>query len=366
VAIRQMVMAPGNRVRELAGFAVSGIARFQLDYGAPDVAALNGAERIDGYLKTAWEHAEYIHQAFEPRGRSRTEEEINGILESCALQITELERIENEANGIDVIDWRVSLLQDAMDVATGELARRVPGVLFDHLQQSEPVPIREAFDFPLFGITPITPPFIFAGQQLQSLLALGRGLRDIAEGKNPGKHEETLESLESIGKIPISLRRLNHLMKRQLRRLQDLRDGGGFGFTVELFFLALRQFSSASLTPESKKMLYLGTFKVITSGWMDSRDSFGTQGILLDLVCDLVVEARGPFSDFPYPAYIVDKLLELVGKIVDGHGGLYAHINDAVEELRNVYSNNLGVQKGLRDKALKAIQPPPQDVALTS
>ena len=372
VAIRQMVMAEGNRVRALAGFAVSGIARFQMDYGAPDVAALNGAERIDGYLKTAWEHVEYLHRALEPWYQARGGEKIKNVLEGCEFQISELERIGNEADSMIDVDWRISLLQDAMDGATGELTRRLPGVLFGQLQQSEHIPIREAFDFPLFGSTPITPPFIFAGQQLQSLLALGRGLRDIVEEQNFDRHEEILESLESIGKIPISLRRLNHLMKRQLWRLQDLRDGGGFGFTVELFFLALRQFSSASLTPKSKKLLYLGTFKVITSGWMDSRDSFGTQGILLDLVCDLVIEARGPFSDFPYPAYIVDKLLELVGKIVDGHEDSYAHINDAVEELRNAYPREsafwgLGLQERalLRDKALEAIQAPPQDVVLT-
>jgi hypothetical protein len=43
MAIRPMVMVEGNRVLELAGFAMSGIACFQLDYGAPDTAALNGA-----------------------------------------------------------------------------------------------------------------------------------------------------------------------------------------------------------------------------------------------------------------------------------------------------------------------------------
>jgi hypothetical protein len=43
VAIRPMVMVEGNRVLELAGFAMSRIACFQLDYGAPDTAALNGA-----------------------------------------------------------------------------------------------------------------------------------------------------------------------------------------------------------------------------------------------------------------------------------------------------------------------------------
>jgi len=260
---------------------------------------------------------------------------------------------------MDDVDWRISLLQDAMDGATGELTRRLPGVLFGQLQQSEPIPIREAFDFPLIGSTPITPSFIFAGQQLQSLLALGRGLRNIVEGQNFYGHNEILESLESIDKIPISLRRLNRLMKRQLRRLQDLRDGGGLGFTIELFFLALRQLSSVSLTPESKEILYVGTFKAITSGWVDSKHSFGTQAILLDLVCDLVIQGRGVFSDIAYPTFIVDELLELVRKMVDGHGGLHAHINDAVEELRNFYPGESTVWGlALLDRALEAIIPP--------
>jgi hypothetical protein len=59
VAIRQMVMAENNRVRALAGFAVSGIARFQLDYNAPYAAAFDGSQRIDEYLKMVWMHRGY-------------------------------------------------------------------------------------------------------------------------------------------------------------------------------------------------------------------------------------------------------------------------------------------------------------------
>jgi hypothetical protein len=33
-----------------------------------------------------------------------------------------------------------------------------------------------------------------------------------------------------------------HLMERQLWRLQDLRDGGGFGFWVELFFPVVNKY----------------------------------------------------------------------------------------------------------------------------
>jgi hypothetical protein len=354
VSIRRMVMAEGNRIGEFAGFAVSGMARVQLDYGVPDAAAFDGAEMIDEYLETAWGHIEDLYRAFEPWDKIRDGDEVRNVLGGCELQLSELERIGNEAKGIDDVDWRISLLQDAMDAATHKLMRRLPGVTYDEIRQSRPILVTEAFDIPLFGSTPITPQFIFPGQHLRPLLALGRGLRNILEGRNIEKHKETLENLEAVGKVPIPLRRLNHLMKRQLWRLQDLRDGGGLGFTVELFFLALRQLSFASLSRESKRGFYICTFKVITSHCMDHKYSSGTQGILLDLLCDLVIHGRGLFSDFLYPAYIVDEFLELVRKMVDGHGGSHTHINDAVQELRNVSSMECA-DEGLRDSALRAI-----------
>jgi len=358
VAIRKMLMAEGNRVRELAGFAVNGIVRLRSDPDISDAAAFNSAQTIDEYFKTAWEQVEDLHRAFEPWDQNRTGEEIRNILEGCELQVSELERIGNEANGMDDVDWRISLLQDAMDGATDKLTRRLPGMSFNELKSSGPIPISEAFDFPVLGRTPITPQFIFPGQQLQPLFALGRGLRNIVDGRNSEQSKEILENLESISTIPIPLRRLDHLMKRQLWRLQDLRDGGGLGFTIELFFLALRPLSLASLTLESKRILYLGTFKVITSGWMNYKHSVGTQGILLDLVCDLVIQGRGIFSDFLYPAYIVDELLDLVEKMADGHGGSHAHINDAVQELQNADPGEC-VDEDLRDNALRAITSPP-------
>jgi len=351
VAFRQMVMVEGNRVRELAGFAVSGIARFELVYGAPDAAALRGTRRIDDYLITAWERLEDLHLAFEPWDQNRTGEEIGNILRGYEDQISELERIANEANGLEDVDWRISLLQDAMDEATHKLTRRVPGVSFNELKPSGPIPIKDAFAFPLFGSTPITPQFIFPGQQLQGLFALGRGLRDIVEERNPDKHAETIESLKTIDKIPVPLRRLKDLMTRQLWRLQDLRDGGGLGFTIELFFLALRRLPSTSSSPEMKQVFYTGTFKVITSNWENSAHSSGTQKILLNLICDLVVKSRGVFSDFTYPAYIVDMLLELVGYVVNGHGNAQPHINNAMEELRNVNPRDF-MDRGLRERAL--------------
>jgi Family of unknown function (DUF6535) len=364
VAIRQMVMVEGSRVRALAGFAVSGIARFQLDYGAPDTAAFNGAQRIDGYLKTAWQHIENLHRTSKPGDLNRTEEEIEEILRDREVSISELERIEIEAGGIEDVDWRISLLQHAMGTATHELTRQLPGVSFNDLGPSDPVPKRNVFDFPLMGGTPIPPQFIFPGQQLQGLFTLGRGLHDIVEEQNAEKNVETVESLAFIDKIPVPLRRLKDLMIRQLWRLQDLRDGGGLGFTVELFFLALRQLSSAPSSPELKRVFYVGTFEVITCGWETIADLCGTERILLNLICDIVIKSRGVFSDFPYPDYIVDMLLELVGKMVDRHGNARPQIHDAVDELWGVNSRNM--DRGLRDKALLALGPFPLPMDVSS
>jgi hypothetical protein len=352
VAIWKMV--DGNRVQELARFALAGIARFQTDYGGPDTMALAAAQGIDDYLMKAWEPVLELHLAFEPWSQNRTESEIREILNEHDASILELERIAIEAVGVEDVDWRISLLQDTMDGATNELTRRLPGVFFNELKPVAPIMISEAFDISSVETTPVPPQLIFPGQQIQCLCTLGRRLRDIIEGQNNETHEETLRSLESLREIPVQLRRLNYLMKRQLYRLLDLRDGGGLGFTIELFFLALRQLSSTTSLSELKEVFYTGTFKVITSNWEKSKDSAGTQRILLDLLCDLVIRSRGVFSDFSYPPYVVEMLLDLVGKMVKGHGGSHLHINEIIDELTNDRMWNR-MDSSLRDKALSAI-----------
>jgi hypothetical protein len=135
--------------------------------------------------------------------------------------------------------------------------------------------------------------------------------------------------------------------------LLDLRDGRGLGFIIEFFFIAFRQLSS---TPSSSKLkvFYTGTFKVITSNWEKSKESVGTQRILLELLTDLVIRSRGVFSDFPYPPYIVDMLLDLVGKMIKGPRSSHRHINDVIQELEDEISWKR-MDNGLRDKVLGAI-----------
>jgi hypothetical protein len=388
VAIWKMI--DGDRLQVLAKYALDGIARFQTDYGSPDSMALTAAERIDDYLKKAWAPVVDLNLAFEPWTQNRTESEIREILISREASILELERIAIEVDGVQDIDWRISLLQETMDEVTHKLTRRLPGVFFKELKSGPPIMISEAFDFPSVEATPVPPQLIFPGQQIQSLCSLGRRLRDIIQEQNTETHEqntetqeqntetpgqntegreqstetheqnterqqETLKSLESLLKIPVALRQLNNLMKRQLWRLLDLRDGGSLGFTIELFFLAVRQLPSTSSSSELKEVFYTGTFKVITSNWEKSKKSAGTQRVLLDLLCDLIIRNRGVFSDFSYPTYLVDMLLDLVEKMVEGHSrGPHPHIDDVILELEDDSLWNR-MDNSLRDRALNVI-----------
>ena len=365
VAIRQIVNH--NRVQELARLALDGIAPFQTNLGSQDTVrmALMAAQKMDDDLKKAWEAVLDLRLALEPwsQNQNKPESEIRSILNTCGASIQELERIAMEVVGLEEIDWRICFLQATMDEVTHELMRRLPGIYFDVLQPTAPITTSETLDLPSVQTTPIPPQLIFPGQQLQSIYILGQRLRDIIRRQNTEWHEESLKSLAYLREVPIPLCGLSYLMERQVWRLLDLRDGGGLGFTIELFFLSLRQLSSASPSPDAssssglKEVFFTCTFNVIKSNWKKSKHSAGTQRILLDLLCDLIIQGRGIFSDFRYPRYIVEMLLDLVGKVVEGLGqrGPHPHIDDVLDDLRDESLRNR-MNIGLRERALNTIQ----------
>src|SRR6266702_3889068 len=354
VAIQRILGS--NRLQVLAGYAMSGLARSQSEYGQPDEVAWRSAQRIEECLKTAWECVEDLHRAFEPWTQKRTREQVEEILRDHERQISELERIKVEADGIEDVDWRISLYQDAMDDATYRLTRQLPGVSFDKPHRSESFLISDTFNTPATGSAPVavTPQLIFPGQQVQALARLGLKLREVLDGQVAEGYEEVLESLKSVDLVPVSLRRPNGLMRRQLWRLQDIRDGGGLGFTVELFFLSLRQLLLIPSLHESNNVFYIGTFKVITSHWEKSRESLGTQHILLNIICDLIIRDRGVFSNFTHPESITTMLLDMVGNMLQGYAGSDEHIRDAVQEIYNADSR-ICMDTKLQRSALVAI-----------
>ena len=111
-------------------------------------------------------------------------------------------------------------------------------------------------------------------------------------------------------------------------RLQDLCDGGGLGFTVELSFLALSQLLYTSSSLESDSALYTGTFRVIASNWRKHKDSLGTQKFLLDIAMSRCQEL-----DIYYPAYIVDEFFSLLGNIFEEKSG--PHIDKAKQQFED-------------------------------
>jgi hypothetical protein len=130
--------------------------------------------------------------------------------------------------------------------------------------------------------------------------------------------------------------------------MQDLSDGGGLGFTVELFFFALRQLLSTSSSKESHSTLYRGTFRAITSDWSKYMDSLGTQRLLLNMVAS----SSGIMFRFDYPTYIIDEFLAFLGNILEGQTG--PHIDDAVQRLAAVQTHSR--RHALSSKVLAVIR----------
>ena len=82
---------------------------------------------------------------------------------------------------------------------------------------------------------------------------------------------------------------------------------------------------------------------------------------MLDLLCDLVIGSRGTFSNFSYPPYIVEMFLELVGKMIKGHEGFRAHIDDIIQELEEANIRSLVRPAG---QSLECHLPFRSDIAL--
>ncbi len=183
------------------------------------------------------------------------------------------------------------------------------------------------------------------------------GLCTLRQKRSDGGYLETVEVLKTVEKTLPAMRAVvqqHHLMERQLWRLQDLSIGGAFGFTLELYFLSLKQILSTY--PSSPRdvyiTFYLGAFKAITSDWEQLKNSPGTLQIILNLVCDIAVQNRGIFSNFKYPEYITKELLELLGKVVEGQEN--CDIEPALNELRDVAGWRV-TDKSFRDSAYKTL-----------
>ncbi len=318
--------------------------------GDPDEKALDNARTIDNYFETASDFCVYgLSRRFGVRQVGRTEEEVREALaRDREADIANLESISPAVNQMEDIDTAISYVNDMIKIVHRQLSQHIPGVSFDEFKSVDPMPPTQFFDPLAIEGKLFTPQFIFLRQRLQLLCSLAPKLRDIVDGQGNGAYQEILESMKTLSpdtgreraglderlrldpERPVLGQR--HVMERQLWRLQDLRDGGGFGYSIERFFLALAQLlATAPLRDAHATVLYIGTFKAITSDWEQHKGSIGTQRVILNIVCDVAFRFRGFFSDRNYPEFILDELLKLLGDMIKGQSG--SHIDDVINEL---------------------------------
>ena len=308
----------------------------QTNNGDDDENALMNARMIDNYFETAMQLCVgKLRGAFRSRDVGVTEEQIREVLvRDHETDISTLESIAATVGHMEDFDRVVFRVNDWIRSVSPGLIVHLPGLSFDEFEGSELIQPIQFFNLSATEGQAFTPQFVFLGQRLRLLCSYAPKLRDIIDGRGNGVYQEVLESLRTLwddADRGRSIVHQGHLIERQLWRLQDLRDGSGFGFSVELFFLALAHLSSMASSQDSHSALYVGTFRSMTSDWRRYKHSIGTQRVILNLVCDVARPYRGIISDRRYPSYITDELLVLLGNIVEGQSG--SHIDDTMKEL---------------------------------
>jgi hypothetical protein len=309
----------GNRdIPFWAGRAMESFAEAD-DTGNKD--ALAAAQKINETLQKAGGCLLQLYDAL--RKTEDLTEEVKEILRGHESQISELEQINIEFDQrLELVDSRVFDLQNAINEDSHQIISQFPGVLDDfdlHFQQ--PIPFSRFIEL---SRDPRKLQFIRPGKTLKSMCSPALTLRNILEGQGDADaYKEMLESLIDFSGWH------GDEMQRQLWRLQDLDEGGGLGFTVELFFLALSQLLSTSSSEKSHCALYTGTFRAITSDWSKHKYSLGTQKLLLDIA----MSRREEFAKH-YPAYIVDEFVLLLGNIFEGQTG--PHIDRARQRFESI------------------------------
>ena len=92
----------------------------------------------------------------------------------------------------------------------------------------------------------------------------------------------------------------------------------------------------------------------MTSHLEESKDSIGTHCTLLNIICDLIIQDRGVFSNFSYPEPITAMLVDIVGDMLRWYTGPSEHIRDAVLEIESV-DTLICMDMRLRRRALAAL-----------
>ncbi|KAH9996411.1 hypothetical protein BJV74DRAFT_828107 [Russula compacta] len=275
-----------------------------------------------------------------------SEERVKEVLSNHISNMSNLAYLHSNARHLKKYDAMISDARHSVQVATHELICELPGVEFDG-HCADP----SSFGLALESLLNPASLFILPGRCNEGFLSMFPHLQEILEGRKSERYEEVLKNLRSFPLVK-GLHWRGKVVQRQLWRLQDICSGGGLGFTVEIFLIALRHLLSTSSLKESQSALYTSTFRTITSDWSKYKHSLGTQNILLYAIAS----PSGLISKFNYPAYITDELLVFIGNMLEGETG--PHIDLAIQQLstdRRYRPEDYDGPPGFPAKALEVI-----------
>ena len=322
VALRQ-ILENNSGVQDSAKDALKSFAK-EDEAGNND--ALAGARKISETLHKAIGCLYRLYDALEET--EELTEEVTEILCRHESQILELEQINIniEADCFEHVDSWISTIQSIINTSSHRITSQVPGVLGVHklLDYFEQAPISFSQVVQLSRDTRKIQ-FIQLRQTLKGMCSPAITLRNILEGQ--GDADAYKELLGNLTKFRFHSSWPQDVMQRQLWLLHDLYDGGGLGFTVQLFFLAFSKLLSTSSSKESRS-LYTGTFRAITSDWRKYKHSLGTQNQLLHIVM-----TRCWSLEKYYPVYIVDEFVLLLNNIFEGQTG--PHIDKVRQDIES-------------------------------
>ena len=331
IIVTQSMLRCNLPIQQAAEKAISNIGSiFQgltMIVGSP--APLNFAQAMDeillyGEMRSLYAiYMKLFHSADAGLIDLLSEERVKEVLRSHQTEMSFLKQNYINGRNLKTFDEWFSAPQHSIQVATHELICELPGVEFDG-DRPDPFP----FGLAVSLLSNPALQFVLPGRCFEGFSSIYHRLQDILEGRNPHQFQEVIKDMRSIEQVifPIDEK---EVIQRQLWRLQDLCSGGGFGFCVEIFLIALKHLLSTYTSEGSQSVLYISTFRAIISDWRKYKDSIGTQKILLHMIASRC----GLISRFKYPAYITDELLVLVDNMLKGQAG--PHIDTAVARLRD-------------------------------
>jgi hypothetical protein len=286
--------------------------------------APTGAQKIDEALQKVMLCLQRLSEALR---KAENPWKAEKILRSHESEILELEQINRDADSHIEVDVQIHNQQVTLiNYDFREIISQLSGRDYSYDDYQTPIPFNRLVERLHDDSRKMQ--FIRPRQILKSMCSPAVLLRNILEERYSTEEYALLDNLKFFLRVRSGWK--GDEMQRQLWRMEDLRDGGGLGFTVELFFLALDQLLSTSSSKESHSALYVGAFRTITSDWSKHKHSLGTQNLLL-----YIAWSRFEQFDDRYPAYIVDEFLKLLGNSFEGQR--HSRIDKVVQQLTSIH-----------------------------